>query len=331
MTHAAVDTDYLYLSARVRAMERRLLSRAQAERMLEAPTAEAAAGVLQECGYEELPRLNERSLEDVLAARRREIFCALYRVSPERRIIDVFRAPYDYQNVKALLKAEAAGADPAPLLTDAGRVCPAELREAMRSADLRGLPPPLQRAAAAGRDALRAGGPQAADFALDRSCFAELGSLARESGSAFLAGLIRLRIDSANLRAAVRALRRGMGVERLKDALLPGGGVAGGRLLQAAAGGGLEEACAASPLKEAAAAAGAALRGGRLARFEKLCDDAVLRYAAGGRYTAFGEAPVIGYLTAAENELTVVRLLLRGRMAGLGADAIRERLRAPYG
>ena len=103
----------------------------------------------------------------------------LYRVSPERRIIDVFRAPYDYQNVKALLKAEAAGADPAPLLTDAGRVCPAELREAMRSADLRGLPPPLQSAAAAGRDALRAGGPQAADFALDRSCFAELGSLAR--------------------------------------------------------------------------------------------------------------------------------------------------------
>ena len=152
MTHAAVDTDYLYLSARVRAMERRLLSRAQAERMLEAPTAEAAAGVLQECGYEELPRLSEQSLEDALAARRREIFRALYRASPERRIIDVFRAPYDYQNVKALLKAEAAGADPAPLLTDAGRVCPAELREAMRSADLRGLPPPLQRAAAAGRD-----------------------------------------------------------------------------------------------------------------------------------------------------------------------------------
>ena len=83
-------------------------------------------------------------------------------------------------------------------------------------------------------------------------------------------------------------------------------------------------------MKEAAEAGSAALNGGRLTRFEKLCDDAVLNYVAGAKYVAFGEAPVIGYLAAKENELTSVRIIMSGRMAGLDADTIRERLRESY-
>ena len=45
---------------------------------------------------------------------------------------------------------------------------------------------------------------------------------------------------------------------------------------------------------------------------------------------AFGEAPLIGYLAAKENELTNVRVLISGRLAGLDADTIRERLRESY-
>ena len=45
---------------------------------------------------------------------------------------------------------------------------------------------------------------------------------------------------------------------------------------------------------------------------------------------AFGEAPLIGYLAARETELTNVRVILSGRLAGLDADTIRERLRESY-
>ena len=45
------DTDYLFLSTRVKALERSLLTRERMERMLESRTAEDAAKVLHECGY----------------------------------------------------------------------------------------------------------------------------------------------------------------------------------------------------------------------------------------------------------------------------------------
>ena len=61
------DTDYVYLSTRVKAMERGLLDRARAERVLAAPTEEAAARVLQECGYPDLAGVTGRALEAALA------------------------------------------------------------------------------------------------------------------------------------------------------------------------------------------------------------------------------------------------------------------------
>ena len=47
------DTDYLFISARLRAMERNLLTGARMDRMVVAPTAADAAKVLQEIGYGE--------------------------------------------------------------------------------------------------------------------------------------------------------------------------------------------------------------------------------------------------------------------------------------
>lgn len=45
------DTDYLFLSTRVRTLERNMLTRDKMERMLEARSEEDAIRVLAECGY----------------------------------------------------------------------------------------------------------------------------------------------------------------------------------------------------------------------------------------------------------------------------------------
>ena len=45
------DTEYLYASARVRALEAKLISREVIERMLDAESASDAAKILQELGY----------------------------------------------------------------------------------------------------------------------------------------------------------------------------------------------------------------------------------------------------------------------------------------
>ena len=83
-------------------------------------------------------------------------------------------------------------------------------------------------------------------------------------------------------------------------------------------------------LSAAAEAGDEARKGGPLTRFERLCDDALTHYLSQGRRAAFGEQPLIGYLYAKESELTAIRIILTGRLAGLDTETIRERLRESY-
>ena len=143
--------------------------------------------------------------------------------------------------------------------------------------------------------------------------------------------LDRLLIDAANLRSAVRCARMGKGSDFLSQVLLPGGNVEA-HVLTSGKGNDLAAVFRAGPLSDAAAA-GAALTApgsGELTAFERLCDDAVMGYLAQARRIPFGEQAVVGYLYAREAEFTAIRTILSGRMAGLDADTIRERLREAY-
>ena len=175
------------------------------------------------------------------------------------------------------------------------------------------------------------GDPQQADLVLDRACFQEMESLARACGSAFLQGYVRLSVDAANLRAAVRAARMGKGSEFLNQILLPGGNVSE-RALAGARPEELAERFRSGPLAQAAALGAARTQpdSGPLTEFERLCDNAVTGYLASASRVPFGEETVIGYLYAREAEITAVRIIMAGRMAGLDGETIRSRLRATY-
>lgn len=332
MAKTIKDTDYLSLSARIRAMENNLLSRERMERMLDAASLEDAAKVLQECGYAEMPQVGAQVLEQALAAQRQKMFDELSSVAPDRTIIDVFKVKHDYHNAKTILKAEAKQVDPTPLLVDTGRIPASKMLEGVRTSDLRDLPAILRSAVERAKEVLgTTGDPQLADFVLDRAYFEDMFHIAQESGSAFLQGYVRINVDAANLRSVVRTVRMGKGVDFLKGVLFAGGNIDVDRILgTVAAGSSIEELYATSSLKDAAEAGSACLNGGGLTRFEKLTDDAVTAYLSGAKRVAFGEAPVIAYIAAKENEFTAVRIIMSGRMAGLDTDTIRERLRESY-
>ena len=72
------------------------------------------------------------------------------------------------------------------------------------------------------------------------------------------------------------------------------------------------------------------MKGGPLTKFELACDNAVNAYLAQAKLVGYGEEPVIAYQAAVENELTAVRMILTGRLAGITPQVIRERLRDLY-
>ena len=326
------DTDYLTLSTRVRAMETRLVTRERMERMLDARTDEEAVKILTECGYEELPALTNAGLDDLLSKARAALYRELSTAAPDRRVVELFQMKYDYHNAKVLVKAAAIGAEPDRMLMEGGRWSPARLRDAFQRDSLGDFSEPFRQAVLRARETLNAGNdPQRADFVLDRAYFQEMADMAKAVGSLFLQGYVRLLIDAANLRSAVRAARIGKGPDFLRQVLLPGGNV-DASVLSSGRGADLAAVFRAGPLGEAAAA-GAALTSpgsGELTAFERMCDDAVMHYLEGARLIPFGEQSVIGYLYARESEFTAIRTILSGRMAGLDSDTIRERLREAY-
>jgi V/A-type H+-transporting ATPase subunit C len=147
----------------------------------------------------------------------------------------------------------------------------------------------------------------------------------------FLKDYVALMIDSVNLRTYVRSRRMGKGPEVLRYALIPGGIASVSRLLGDVSADVIENVFFSSPLAAVAQIGAGALRGEEsLQAVDLACDNALFKYLKAAKYVAYGAETLIGYLGAVEAELTSVRTVIAGRIAGLSAETIKERLRETY-
>lgn len=326
------DIDYIFLSTRVKAMERDLLTREQINQMLEARTNEDAAKIMVDCGYPEMTEITNGELNRVLAMQQQNMLADLGSCAPNQYIVDVFKLRYDYHNAKILVKAESMGVDQNHLLMGGGRYDCHRLAHAFQQEEMFAYSDQFRRGIFRAREILGStGDPQQADVILDRAYFEELISLAHSSGSKFLENYAALAVDVANLRSCVRASRLGRGTDFLRHVLIPGGTVSVHNLVSAR-GEDLSRLFHSSRLSAAAAegAARSAPNSGTLIEFERLCDNALMDYFRDARRVSFGPEPILGYLYARESDTTTIRIIMSGRMAGLNTDIIRERLRECY-
>ena len=326
MSKKIKDTEYLYLSSMLAARSAQMLTREKMERMLDAPGYEESAKLLEECGYEDMSAMNASQVEHALSEHRGKILSELARLAPVPGLVDIFRLRYDYHNAKVVIKAAAAGLDGSSMLSGAGRVPADRLQEAYNSGMYGALPKTMAKAVEEAAATLaRTDNPQLADILLDKACYAEMAEIAK-SGSAFLQGYVRFLIDSVNLRTAVRVRRIDGGMDFLKKALLPGGSGSVERLASAAYSGELGSLYGATSLSAAGAAAQDTVDGASLAAFEQLCEKAENAYLDSASLVCFGEEPLMAYIARLEKEITSVRMILTGLLAGLAPDQIRERL-----
>lgn len=315
----------------LRAREPKLLNNEKAERMLDAAGFEDAARLLMDSGYPDMSEMDSAQVEQCLASHRDAIFEELGRLSPEPELIDVFKLKYDYHNAKVIIKSEAMGTDAKRLLSDSGRIPGLRLMELYHEEKRVMLPELLGSAMFEAKAVLaRTGNPQLADFVLDKAYFAELLKIADKLESPFLKSYTAMLIDNANLKSTVRTLRMGKGQDFLAEVLIPGGGVG---VAQLAAVGDKESLAALyshSALEKAAQLGGDSLDGSSMTAFELACDNAVTAFLKDSKLMCYGVAPVLSYMAAVEGEITAIRMILTGRLAGVAPQVIRERLRDLY-
>ena len=325
-------TDYLAITAMLAARDASMLNEDRMERMLAAPSVDEAAKIPEECGYGDLSGKSADEVNAALEARLVEIFDELAGIVPEPELVDIFRRKYDYHNLKVLIKEQHTGTSGADLVSSRSSIDADVLREALRTGEYLALTPEITHAAEEAQSILsRTSNPQLADFSLDRAYFAALTKLAEAVTDPFAKQYVRLLIDNANLRAVVRTKRMGKDEDFLKLALVPGGEISEPTLLAASESPEtFSAAFQSSRLAQAAEIGAAAMQGGALTKFERECDNTVLRFVKEAKRMSFCASHVVAYLAAMENEVTALRMILTGRMAGLSSDTIRERLRECY-
>lgn len=326
------DTDYLYASSRIRVLEKGLLTRDMMTRMCDAKTIDEAEKILVECGYVDFNPNSLEDLERALATERTRVVDALVDMTPDKNLIEIFMVKYDYHNIKSYLKAVAMGEDYLDLMIKTGLIPIQKLVSALQEEDYSQFSPVMAKSIAAAKQILAdTRDPQKMDAVLDKACYAEMLEFAQNTGSSFLTDYVKLLIDSANLRAAIRLTRMGREISSIKEFVIDGGNISIDKFMVDLTPDAIERIYDSSLLKAAAEAGGKALKGEEgLSRMDLLCDDAVMAYLKKAKYVSFGEQPVVAFIAAKESELTAVRTIMAGRLAGLKPEMIMGRLREAY-
>ncbi len=303
-----------------------MLSGPKLERMLAEPSFADACRIATEGGYEDMSQMDVAGINASLAEFRAREVAEIASLAPDVSVLDLFRMKYGYHNAKVLVKSLGDSEKDADLLSDAARFTPEELLEVYQTESGNGVLPAAY--AAAIREAkialARTGNPQISDYILDKAYFTEQLREAKKSGKPFIEDYVRLQIDKSNLRSALRTLGLERREELLDYALIEGGTISAEELRASMeTKEDLQRLYAPTVLGKAAAAPG-------MTQFEKEADNAVRDYVMQSGFIAFGQEVLVEYLSALENEITSLRIILTGKRMGIPEAKLRERLRESY-
>ncbi len=329
MSDHVKNDEYIFLCTNIRARETQLLTEERRAKMCEAASFDEAAKQLLDCGYPDMSGMDDTQLEQTIADHRERILRDIAAHCPESALLTAFRLRYDYHNIKVLVKSHGSAER---LLSACGNVDPALMAECYRSESYEALPGYLGDALHEARTLLdRTGDAQRVDLRLDRAYYAQLLDMTQTLSDDFYSRYVRLCIDGANLRSAVRARRSGMDKSLVEAAMIPCGNVSESFVADASDDPQALAALFSTDIFQNVAALGAeAMGGGTLTAFESACENALTRWLDSAKYIMAGSAPVLAFLNALELESVAVRTVLLGKKNGMSAETIRERLRESY-
>ena len=136
------DTQYLYLSANIRAQENRMVGTQALHKMISAATPEEAYKTVTDAGIG--VDVNYQDFESALTQELVSTYERLEKAAPDPEMFKIFRYKYDGHNLKTIIKAQSCGNSTEGLLSPLGTVDEKTLLQGLRDGDLgswsQGLP-----------------------------------------------------------------------------------------------------------------------------------------------------------------------------------------------
>ncbi len=324
---------YGYAVGRIKVRELNLLNRQRLGRLIEADFDEALH-ILEEMDYGEYLK-GARVASDVDAGLMRflqELYILLKEITPAgSHIAEFLLDRYDFHNLKVLLKQRCCGDGKDGLLLNLGTLDPDTLQAALENPaklpahmigpvfEILTLPEVTS---------------QWVDTIVDRYFFEHRLALAHEERSGFMEEFARTSLDLANLKILLRAKNLSKDAGFLWRALADGGRVDKAWLVSLVA----------MPAEEMLHALGRSKYAAgllpflevedeqiRLTDYDKRADDLLMAQLHRALQIAVGVEPILGYMRGRENDVTVLRIILMGKLHNLSPEAIERHVRELYG
>lgn len=323
----AKEQIYPYAVARIRVLEKNLLTKQTMYQMADDRAVSGCLRTLADAGYEGALEVDPHDFEKVLSTELEKTYAIIRELVPEEKFIEVFLYKNDYHNLKVLIKQEVSGLNGEKYLVNGGTIPLAELRKALLERSYGSLPLIMRDAIAEAFDSFsKTQSGQMIDIVLDKAVFKQMEETADASKNEFVMKYVSKICDLTNLKSFLRIRNMKKPFLAFSTAFLEGGDISLPTFSKAFAldnPSGNFKATAYGEVCEAGMHRGFTV-------FEKLCDDYIMDYIKSAKYMALSLEPLIAYLYAKESEIKTVRIILTSKLNGIDSRVIKERVREAY-
>lgn len=339
------ETEYLYSSARVRAMEAYMVGRDLIARMTDVTDTAQVIGALSEKGvtivrrYDPVKETETVDVEATLTGMLSDAFSTIEEIAPNPVLVKILRCVYDCNNIKAAIKANIlrlSDSATVAMMIDLGTVPVADVISMPTEKNYSLLPGCMASVAPSAVDAYAATkDPRKIDLMLDRACFGDMLTSAMELGCEFVTKHIKARIDLTNYMVTVRVSKISSNASEralLLEGLVGGGKISTAEFVRAFDSDETDAFLNSLFEKNGYGAFVSALDKATdtLSTVEKKADNYLMNMLCDAKRVSFGAEPLYAYLVAMESVAKNVRIILAGKEANLERSVISKRVRDCY-
>jgi len=337
--------DYAFANGRIRKLEKGLLNKDILDRMIKSNDIVSALKILTESDLNDysFDLNNPSDFEDLLnqeLLHTYSIIKSISKVSTFNFLYFTFASKYDFHNIKILIKSKYLKKEfSSELISPIGTINIEKLNSAIKDEKYEDIPDSFEfLIKKTFSEYNKFKDPEIIDFVLDRERYVMIFNKIREieiieEEEPYLRRFIKINIDLNNIINCIRAKIRGEKKTFTKEFLIPEGDFKIENLIEVYD----------SPLSSwfeklrytdykniIELGVNYFQKNNSLMELEKLIDNFILNFSKIGKYITFGIEPIVGFITAKENDIKNIRIILSGKLNNLSPDEITERVRDTY-
>ncbi len=342
-------TNYIYASAKIRALEPHILDKTDIERMIDAPDLNSAFKVLNDTDYaDNLLGLEPLDYRIALSQDFQQLHELLQKITPKQSLFELIMLEREFVNIRLLFKAKLFNIEVVEFIKENAIYPPNHLQDfiyethihepkALKSyiAEQRGevldheIKNVIYRISKKVSEKTR---PDQLDALLTQEYFDLKQELAKEVKSKFIKNYIKMEIDNINLLIWIRAKRLELSKERLNEKLIRGGHADIKKMLHLypEEPRGLKSFVNANFDIKLTEIFETFCEDNNLFKLEKEVEDYKTRYARQAKRFSYGPEVIFAYYLAKQNAIQNIRIILTGKINNLPKKEIRKTLREAY-